>query len=416
MPLNSRISNFYNLSIEERQLKIAEILNLNKNDIKVLQGDNFSDETLSYMIENVVGKVILPLGIATNFQVNGKDYLIPMAVEESSIVAAASNSAKIARIKGGFKAEYTGSIAIGQIQVLNVPNFEQASQKILASKKELIELANSTNKVLVELGGGAKDVEVREIKGDYDNYLVVHLLVDVKDVQGANTVNTMLEKISSKIEELSEGTVLLKIISNYAVKRTVKATAVFDKKLLGGEDVVDKIILAYDFANNDIYRCTTHNKGIMNGITAVLLATGNDTRAVEAGAHAFAVKNGRYVSLTSYEKNSEGDLVGSIEIPTFIGVLGGAINVNPIYQLAFKIMTISNVKEFAEILGAVGLAQNLAALRALVSEGIQAGHMNLHARNIAILAGAKGDQIDIIAEKMIEERNISVDRATELLE
>lgn len=416
MPLNSRISNFYNLSIEERQLKIAEILNLNKNDIKVLQGDNFSDETLSYMIENVVGKVILPLGIATNFQVNGKDYLIPMAVEESSIVAAASNSAKIARIKGGFKAEYTGSIAIGQIQVLNVPNFEQASQKILASKKELIELANSTNKVLVELGGGAKDVEVREIKGDYDNYLVVHLLVDVKDVQGANTVNTMLEKISSKIDELSEGTVLLKIISNYAVKRTVKATAVFDKKLLGGEDVVDKIILAYDFANNDIYRCTTHNKGIMNGITAVLLATGNDTRAVEAGAHAFAVKNGRYVSLTSYEKNSEGDLVGSIEIPTFIGVLGGAINVNPIYQLAFKIMTISNVKEFAEILGAVGLAQNLAALRALVSEGIQAGHMNLHARNIAILAGAKGDQIDIIAEKMIEERNISVDRATELLE
>ncbi|MHA1199700.1 MAG: hydroxymethylglutaryl-CoA reductase, degradative [Candidatus Heimdallarchaeaceae archaeon] len=415
MPLNSRIANFYNLSIEERIDKLASILNLSDDDVRTLQGESVSDEILGYMIENVVGRVSLPLGIATNFIVNGKDYLIPMAVEESSIVAAASNLAKIARAKGGFTADYSGSFAIGQIQVLNVQNIEKATENILSAKDELSALANSTNKILVDLGGGAVDIEVREIKGDLADYLIIHLIVNVKDVQGANTVNTMLEKIYPKIEELTQGEVLLKIISNYAVKRTVKATAVFDKELLGGEEVVDKILLAYDFANNDIFRCTTHNKGIMNGITAVLLATGNDTRAVEAGAHAFATRNGGYKSLTSYEKNSDGDLVGTLEVPTFVGILGGAINVSPIYKLAFKIMSVTNVGEFAEILGAVGLAQNLAALRALVSEGIQAGHMSLHARNIAIIAGAEGDQIEEVARKMIKEKDISVDKAKEIL-
>ncbi len=415
MPLNSRIANFYNLSIEERKSLLVSLLDLTDNELRILQGEGISDETLGYMIENVVGRVSLPLGIATNFKVNGRDYLIPMAVEESSIVAAASNSAKIARVKGGFTAEYSGSLAIGQMQVLNVSNFDEASKRILSEKHELLSLANSTNKVLVNLGGGARDIEVREIKGDLENYLIIHLIVDVKDVQGANTVNTMLEKLHAKIEELTQGSVLMKIISNYAVKRTVKASAVFDKKMLGGEEVVDKILLAYDFANNDIYRCTTHNKGIMNGISAVLLATGNDTRAVEAGAHAFATRNGTYKPLTNFEKNSVGDLVGTIEIPTFVGILGGAINVNPIYQLAFKIMSVTNVSEFAEALGAVGLAQNLAALRALVSEGIQAGHMSLHARNIAIIAGAIEDQIDRVAERMIADNKISVDRAKELL-
>ncbi len=415
MPISSRIANFYNLSIEERKSKLASLLDLTDDDLKTLKGENIADETLGYMIENVVGRVSLPLGIATNFTVNGKDYLVPMAVEESSIVAAASNLAKIARAKGGFTAQYSGSFAIGQIQVLNVQNMDQATKNVLSAKEELLAMANSTNKVLLGLNGGATEIEVREIKGDLADYLIIHLIVDVKDVQGANTVNTMLEKIYPKIEELTQGEVLLKIISNYAVKRTIKASAVFDKELLGGGEVVDKILLAYDFANNDIFRCTTHNKGIMNGISAVLLATGNDTRAVEAGAHAFATRDGSYKSLTSYEKNSDGDLVGTIELPVFVGILGGAINVNPIYQLAFKIMSISNVNDFAEILGAVGLAQNLAALRALVSEGIQAGHMLLHARNIAITAGAQGSQIDAIAQKMIDEKNISVDRAKEFL-
>ncbi len=415
MPLSSRIENFYNLSIEERKAKLVSLLDLSPQDLKTLEGANISDEILGYMIENVVGRVNLPLGIATNFTVNNRDYLVPMAVEESSVVAAASYLAKIAREKGGFTAHYSGSFAIGQIQVLNVSNPKEATEKILDVKDELKELANSTNKVLVGLGGGATDVEVREVEGQLADYLVVHLIVNVKDVQGANTVNTMLEIISPKIEELTGGQVLLKIISNYAVKRTVKVSAVFDKELLGGEEVVDKILLACDFANSDIFRCTTHNKGVMNGVIAVCLATGNDTRAIEAGAHAFAARNGRYISLTHYEKTPEGDLKGVIELPTFVGILGGAINVNPIYQLAFKIMSISEVSEFAGILGAVGLAQNLAALRALVSEGIQAGHMSLHARNIAITAGATGEQIDNIAEIMVAEKNISVDRAKEIL-
>ncbi len=415
MPLSSRIPNFYNLTITERRQKIAELCDLNDEEIALLDGEGISNDTLGYMIENVIGKVILPLGIATNFIVNGREHLVPMAVEESSIVAAASHAAKIARKKGGFIAEYSGSYAIGQIQILNIKDFEDATTNLVNSKNKLLELANSTNKILVDLGGGAKDIEIRKIDGKAGKYLVLHLIVDVKDAMGANTVNTMLEKIKTEVEKIASGEVLLKIISNYAVKRTVRVKAVFDKEELGGEDVVDKIILAYDFADNDIYRCTTHNKGIMNGITAVLLATGNDTRAVEAGAHAFAVKNGRYRPLSKFEKNDEGDLIGSLEVPVFVGILGGAMNVNPIYKLSFKIMNVEEVMEFAEILGAVGLAQNLAALRALSSEGIQEGHMSLHARNLAIQAGAKGEKIDQIVQQMIKEKKISYDRARELL-
>ncbi len=415
MPFSSRIPNFYNLSIDERRAKIAEICNLSDEESALLEGRGINDETLNYMIENVIGKVILPLGIATNFVVNGRDHLIPMAVEESSIVAAASHAAKIARKKGGFGAEYTGSIAIGQIQIIGLDDFKEASSNILKNKAILLELANKTNKILMDLGGGAKDIETREVDGKLEKYLVVHLIVDVKDAMGANAVNTMLEKIKSEIEKITSGEVLLKIISNYAIRRLVKVKAVFDKEELGGEDVVDKILMAYDFAEHDIYRCTTHNKGIMNGITAVLLATGNDSRAVEAGAHAFAVKEGRYRSLSRFEKNKDGDLVGYLEVPTFVGILGGAINVNPIYKLSLKIMGISSAKEFAEVLGAVGLAQNLAALRALSSEGIQKGHMVLHARNIAITAGAKSENIERIAQQMIKEEKISFDRAKELL-
>ncbi|MCE7747989.1 MAG: hydroxymethylglutaryl-CoA reductase, degradative [Candidatus Heimdallarchaeota archaeon] len=415
MPFSSRIPNFHNLSLEEKRNKIVDLCNLSNEEITLLKGQGIRDETLSYMIENVIGRVVLPLGVATNFTVNGRDHLVPMAVEESSIVAAASHAAKIARKKGGFEAEYTGSIAIGQIQILGIEDFKAASSNILMNKDNLLKLANSTNEKLVDLGGGAKDIEIREVNGKIEKYLVVHLIVDVKDAMGANAVNTMLEKIKSEIENITSGKVLLKIISNYAVRRLVKVKAVFDKEDLGGEDIVDKILLAHDFAEHDIYRCTTHNKGIMNGITAVLLATGNDSRAVEAGAHAFAVKEGRYRSLSRFEKNKDGDLVGYLEVPAFVGILGGAMNVNPIYKLSFKIMGISSAKEFAEVLGAVGLAQNLAALRVLCSEGIQKGHMNLHARNIAITAGAKGENIERIAQQMMKEEKISFDRAKELL-
>lgn len=416
MPFSSRIPNFHNLSLEEKRNKIVDLCNLSNEEITLLKGQGIKDETLSYLIENMIGRVVLPLGIATNFTVNGRDYLVPMAVEESSIVAAASHAAKIARKKGGFVVEYTGSIAIGQIQILGIEDFKTASSNILRNKDNLLELANSTNEILVNLGGGAKDIEIREVDGKLEKYLVVHLIVDVKDAMGANTVNTMLEKINSEIENITSGKVLLKIISNYAVRRLVKVKAVFDKEDLGGEDIVDKILLAHDFAEHDIYRCTTHNKGIMNGITAVLLATGNDSRAVEAGAHAFAVKEGRYKSLSRFEKNKDGDLVGYLEVPTFVGILGGAMNVNPIYKLSFKIMGISSAKEFAEVLGAVGLAQNLAALRALASEGIQKGHMALHARNLAITAGAEGEKIDLVARKMLKEGSISYDRAKEIVD
>ena len=416
MSFSSRIPNFYNLTIGERRQIITKLLQLSEDEILILEDKRVDENTLNIMIENVVGKLSLPLGIATNFIVNEKEYLVPMVIEESSVVAAASHAAKITRKTGGFKAEYSGSFTTGQIQVINVQDFDLAEKNIQTNIPKLLEIANSTNRILSKLGGGAKDIEIRRIEGQLQSYLVLHLTVDVKDAMGANAVNTMLEILKPEIEKLTEGTVLLRIISNLAEKRYVKAEAIFDKDELGGEDTVDKILLAYDFANNDKYRCTTHNKGIMNGIIAVLMATGNDTRAVEAGAHVYATKDGGYKSLTRFSKSKSGDLIGSLEIPLSIGILGGAINVNPTYMLALKILNVSSVEEFACIVAAVGLAQNVAALRALVSEGIQKGHMTLHARNIAMNAGAKGTKIEEIAQQMIEEDNISFDRAKEILQ
>ncbi|MHA2256113.1 MAG: hydroxymethylglutaryl-CoA reductase, degradative, partial [Candidatus Heimdallarchaeaceae archaeon] len=323
MSFSSRIPNFYNLTVEERRNTIAKLLELTENEIVILEGKSVSDETLSFMIENVVGRLSLPLGIATNFIVNNKEYLVPMAIEETSVVAAASHAAKIARKTGGFKAEYSGSFVAGQIQVLSVQDFELAEKNIQSNISNLLEIANSTNKILTDLGGGAKDIEIRRIKGQLGSYLVL---------------NTMLEALRLEIEKLTGGTVLLRIISNLADKRYVKVKAVFDKKELGGENTVDKILLAVDLADHDPYRCATHNKGIMNGIIAVLLATGNDTRAVEAGAHVYATKDGGYKSLTKFTKNDKGDLVGSLEIPLSIGILGGAINMNQSYKAALKIL------------------------------------------------------------------------------
>ncbi|MBY9002258.1 MAG: hydroxymethylglutaryl-CoA reductase, degradative [Candidatus Heimdallarchaeota archaeon] len=416
MSFSSRIPNFHNKSADERRKIIAELLHLSEDDVAILKREEVSEDVLDIMIENVIGKLSLPLGIATNFKVNGKDYLVPMATEESSVVAAASHAAKIARIKGGFTAVYSGSFTIGQLQICRVKDIETAKERLMAYKLELLEIANSTNEILCNLGGGAKDFELKTIQGNQDTYLLLHLIVDVKDAMGANAVNTMLEALKLRVEELTEGIVLLRIISNHATKRTVKVSAVFSKESLGGEEIVERILCAYDLADSDIYRGTTHNKGIMNGIIAVVQATGNDTRAIEAGAHSFAAKDGSYKSLSKYEKNAEGDLVGSMEIPLSLGLLGGAINVHPTYKLALKILGVSSSEEFANIVAAVGLAQNLAALRALVSEGIQQGHMALHARNIAVTAGAEGEEIERVANNMIKSGSITYDSAKKILD
>ena len=416
MGFSSRISKFYDKTIEERRKILSRILNLSEEEISILKGEEFEEEILGYMIENVVGRVSLPLGVATNFIVNGKEYLIPMAIEETSVVAAASHAAKIARKKGGFISEYTGSYNIGQMQILGIKNFEEAKKAIKENQYYLLDLANSTNQILTDLDGGAKDIEIRQVRGQLGDYMILHLIVDTKDAMGANAVNTMVEEIKPKIEEYTGGKALLKIISNYGLKRMVKVKATFDKKELGGEEIVNRILFANDLAENDSYRATTHNKGIMNGVTAVLLATGNDTRAVEAGAHAYAAITGKYQALTKYEKNEDGDLVGYLEMPLSIGTIGGAINMNPTYKLSLKLLQISNVIEFSNVVGAVGLAQNLAALRALVDEGIQKGHMTLHARNMAINVGAKGEEIEKIAKQLVQEEKITFDYAKDLLQ
>jgi len=411
----SRIPGFYNLSPEERLRVVAEFADLTDEEKNALLGKTFGIEDANRMIENVVGIWPLPLGIATNFVVNGRDVLVPMAIEEPSVVAAASNAAKIARIKGGFKAEVSGSEMIGQVQLVDVPDPEMAVEKIRGAEKELLSLANSKDPVLVKFGGGARRIEVRTVDTSAGKMVVVHLVVDVKDAMGANAVNTMAETIAHRLEDLSGGRALLRIISNLAVYRVARAKAVFDKDALGGEKVVDAIIKAFALADADPYRCATHNKGIMNGVSAVVRATGNDTRAVEAGAHAYAARDGRYRSLTRYYKNEDGDLVGEIELPVAVGVVGGATRAHPVARACIKILGVKTAPELGEILAAVGLAQNLAALRALVTEGIQRGHMRLHARNIAAQAGAVGDEIDVVARKMVEQGEIREDVARELL-
>ena len=415
MSLNSRIPKFYSFSQEERRNIIASMFNFNKQDLKYLQDQEISDSVFEVMIENTIGKIPFPIGIATNFKINGKDYLIPMVIEESSVVAAASHAAKIARKKGGFIAEYSGSIVIGQIQLLTSEPFEAVKQIISSNKKKIIEIANSTNEFLVKLGGGAKDIEIRRVKGDLREYFILHIIVDTKDAMGANAVNTMLEKLQPFIESIVDCKVLLRILSNYAIKRIVKVKAIFDKELLGGDEVVENILFAYDFAKHDVFRAVTHNKGIMNGIIAVMLATGNDTRAIEAGAHAYASKNGNYSSLSKFEKDENGDLVGYLELPLSVGIVGGAILVHPTYKILLKILNVSTAQELAIVAGSVGLAQNLAAIRALASEGIQAGHMSLHARNLAVTIGAQGEEIEKLASKLIELKEITYDKALEIL-
>ena len=414
---SSRIPGFYKLSVKERMEIVKEFAGLTDEEASLLQSTgSLSLELADRMIENVVGAIPIPLGIAVNFLINGKDYLIPMAIEETSVVAAASYGAKMTRSKGGIFTDSTEPVMIGQIQVVKVKDPYRARMAILESKDEILEKANEQDPMLVSVGGGAKDVRAKVIHTIRGAMVIAELLVDCRDAMGANAVNTMAEAVAPMIEKITGGKALLRIISNLATERLARAWTVVDKEEVGGEEVVDGIIDAYAFAAADPYRAATHNKGILNGIIAVALATCNDHRAIEAGAHAYAARSGHYSPLSVWEKNEDGDLVGSIELPLAVGIIGGATKVHPVAKVALKILGVKTARELSEVMAAVGLAQNLAALRALAHEGIQRGHMSLHARNIAIMAGATGDLIDLIAERMVEERKIRMDRAKELLE
>jgi len=367
------------------------------------------------MTENVIGMFQVPLGIATNFIIDGREVLIPMATEEPSVIAAASNGARMAREAGGFLTSSTGPVMRALIQATGIGDPFAARQAILLQKDDLMRMANEKDPMLVKYGGGVKDIEVHVIDSKMGMMVVTHLIVDCRDAMGANAVNTMAEALAPRIEQITGGRVYLRIISNLADLRLARAKAVFKAEEIGGHEVVDGILLAAELANVDPYRAATHNKGIMNGVTAVVLATGNDTRAVEAGAHAFASIAGHYKSLTHFEKNKDGDLVGTIEMPVAVGLVGGATRVHPVAKTAVKILGVKSADDLSRIIAAVGLCQNFAALRALASEGIQRGHMSLHAKNVAVQAGAKCDLIEIIAARMAAERRISVDRAVELM-
>jgi len=413
---SSKISGFYKLSGAERIQKIKELCELTDEECEYLHNTGaMKFEDIDKMIENVVGTFDLPLGIAMNFTINGEDYLIPMAVEEPSVVAAASNAAKITRARGGFMASATDQVMIGQIQIVDVADPYGAQMELYRHKEEILEFANAQDPVLVRFGGGAKDIDVRVLKSKSGDMVVLHLLVDTKDAMGANAVNTMAEALAPKLEGITGGEVILRIISNLAVYRLARAKAVFAKEVLGGEDVVDAILNAYYFADADPFRATTHNKGIMNGISSVVRATGNDTRAVEAGAHAYASFGGSYKPLTRYEKNKDGDLVGTIELPTAVGLVGGATKVHPVARAAIKILDVSTAAELGMIMAAVGLAQNFAAIRALATEGIQRGHMKLHAKNIAITAGAPPELVNQVVAEMIKRKAIRMDVAEEVI-
>ena len=417
MSKSSYVSGFYKLSLKERLAFVRDFAGLTDEEAVLLQNTGSLPLDLAdRMIENVVGAIPIPLGIAVNFLINKRDYLVPMAIEEPSVVAAASYAAKMARDGGGFHASSTPPTMIGQIQAVDIRDPYAARLRIIQAKEEILKKANDQDPVLVSVGGGAKDLEAKVIHTTQGPMVITELHVDCRDAMGANAVNTMCEAVAPMIERITGGRVYLRIISNLAVKRLARAWCIVPKEAVGGEEVVDGIVNAWAFAAADPYRAATHNKGIMNGIIAVIIATCNDHRAIEAGAHAYAARNGRYTTLSTWEKNENGDLVGSIELPMAVGLIGGAVRTHPIARIALKILGVKTANEFAEVLAAVGLAQNLGALRALAHEGIQRGHMSLHARNIAIAAGATGELIDLVAEKMVDERKIRMDRAKELIE
>ena len=381
---DSSIPKFFEKSHEEKLDIICNFSDLNDEELNHLKNatGGLDFEYANKMIENAIGTFSLPLGIATNFKINNVDYLVPMVIEEPSVIAAASKAAKIARVHGGFTAKVDGNISIGQIQVLDV-NVQESISILNSNSNQIIELANSSSKTLPKLGKGAKEIQCKEIKTSTSSMLIVELMIDVGDAMGANVTNTMCETVAPLIEKLTGGKTLLKILSNYSTKRMVSVSATFDKDSVGGEQVVDDMISAYEFADNDVYRAVTHNKGVMNGTISVANATGQDSRAIEAAAHAYASHTGRYRSLTHWSKNNDGHLVGKFEIPLSVGIVGGVTNNHPIAKICTKILNLKNVQELSCVIASTGLAQNFAAMRALATEGIQKGHMKLHARKQA---------------------------------
>ncbi|PDW02780.1 hydroxymethylglutaryl-CoA reductase, degradative [Candidatus Viridilinea mediisalina] len=419
---NSRLQGFYQLNPFERLQMVKSFDGLCDEDLRVLHGGQgiLSVERADKMIENVIGTYNLPMGIATNFRINGRDHLIPMVVEEPSIVAGASYAAKMIREGGGFSTSSTEPLMVGQIQIVGVKAPQSARHDILARKHEIVAAANAQSRSLVSRGGGARDVEVHNHPtSPMGPMLVVHLTVDCRDAMGANAINSMCEAVAPLLEQITRGRVYLRILSNLSDRRLARARCVVPTQALArdglnGEDVAEGIMWAYAFAAVDPYRATTHNKGIMNGIDPVVVATGNDWRAIEAGAHAYAARSGQYTSLSTWERDADGNLVGTIELPMALGIVGGATRVHPAAQTALKLLDVRSAGELGEICAAAGLASNLAAMRALACEGINQGHMGLHARQIAMAAGAHGMLIDEIARRMIEERNIKPARAEEL--
>jgi len=419
MQRTSRFPGFYNLDVWERLDKLGDWYPLTTKEKWTLKNETLTAEQADVMIENVIGVFGLPLGVAVNFRINDKDYVIPMAVEETSIVAACSNLAKLIRENGSLTANASHAVMEGQVQLVHPHDIDQAVKDIAEAKERLLLLANKQDRTLVNLGGGARDLYTRRIETESGPMLIVHLAVDVVDAMGANAVNTMVETLGPVLGEIAKAEVVCQIISNLCDKSLVKARvelncACLKSTTFDGHTVADRMVKAFHFADADPYRAATHNKGIMNGIDAVLIATGNDWRAVEAGAHAYAAKTGRYRSLSKYR--IEGDkLIGEIELPMAVGVVGGVSKLHPGVGLLLRLMGMPSRRELAEVVATVGLVQNMAALRALVTEGIQEGHMTLHARNVAYSAGAIGDMAIAVANQMIQEGRIRFDRAREIL-
>jgi len=419
---SSRLSGFRKLSPQQRLDVVRQFADLTTEEAAALSGDGgLRSAQAEQMVENTVGVFGLPLGIATNFSINGRDYLVPMAIEEPSVVAGASFAALLVREGGGFHTSSDEPLMIGQVQVLGVKDPWSARFDLLAARERILALASGQDPVIVKLGGGARDLEVRVIEASpVGPMLVVHLIYDARDAMGANTVNTALEAIAPLVAEISGGRALLRILSNLADRRLARARVVVPARSLehgeySGEDLARSIVEAWAFAAADPYRAATHNKGIMNGIDAVVIATGNDWRAIEAGAHAYAARSGRYTALSTWQLDAKGDLAGTLELPMAVGIVGGATRVHPAARAALKLLGVKSARELAEVLAAVGLGQNLAALRALASEGIQRGHMKLHARQVAIAAGAEGEMIDRVVQAMLGEQVIRLDKAEAIL-
>jgi hydroxymethylglutaryl-CoA reductase len=420
MEKSSRLPGFYDLSVAERANTVAQWAGLTVEESAILE-EGLSSAQANQMIENVIGTHALPLGIAANFLINGRDYLIPMAIEEPSVVAGASFAARLVRQGGGFSTSSTESLMIAQMQVVDVADPWAARFDLLAVKQRFLDVADETDPLIVSLGGGARGLEVQVIpESPAGPMLVAHLIYDCRDAMGANTLNTAAEALAPLVEEITGGRVVLRILSNLADRRLARAKCALPAEILAfagytGSLVVERIVEAYALAAVDPYRAATHNKGIMNGIDAVVIATGNDWRAVEAGAHSYAARSGSYTSLTTWGKDDNGNLVGTLELPMAVGIVGGATRVHPTAKVALKILRAKTARELAEVIAAVGLAQNLAALRALATEGIQRGHMELHARQVAIAAGATGEMVEKVARQLVAERRIRLDRAREIL-